>query len=114
MTYRLQDVFTAIADPHRREMLDTLAAGELSAGDIAARFAMSRPAVVRHLRVLERSDLIRITRRGRRRLHRLNPEPLRTVRDWLSAYDRFWDDRLQVLKDLVEADAAAAPGGENN
>ncbi len=109
MTYRLQGVFTAIADENRRRILDFLAASDLTAGEIAERFAISRPAVVKHLRVLEANDLIVVTTRGRERVHRLNPEPLATVRDWLAGYDRFWADRLATLKALVEAE----PGDSN-
>ncbi len=103
MTYRLQGIFTAIADPHRRRMLDYLAASDLTAGQVAARFEISRTAVVSHLRVLEKNNLVVVTRRGRERIHRLNPGPLLTVRDWLATYDRFWEDRLDRLKTIVEA-----------
>ena len=109
VTYRLQGVFTAIADPHRRAILDHLAAGELSAGEIAERFAISRPAVANHLKVLEENRLIRITRRGRMRMHSLDPEGLTTVRDWLNRFDVFWDARLDQLKALVEADTDDPP-----
>lgn len=102
MTYRLQGVFTAIADPHRRAILDHLAAGEMSAGEIAERFEISRPAVANHLKVLEESRLIRITRRGRMRMHSLDPEGLTTVRDWLTRFDAFWDAKLDQLKAFVE------------
>ncbi|WP_421724308.1 ArsR/SmtB family transcription factor [Bauldia sp.] len=104
MTYRLQGVFTAIADPHRRAMLDYLAAGELSAGELAAKFDISRPAVANHLKILEDNRLVRITRRGRRRMHSLDPHGLLEVRDWLNRYAAFWDDRLDTLKALVEAE----------
>lgn len=107
MTYRLQGVFSAIADPHRRAMLDHLAASDLTAGELAARFPISRPAVAKHLRILEDNDLIRIERRGRERVHRLNPEPLMTVRDWLITYEVFWTERLNRLKALVEANSEA-------
>lgn len=105
MTYRLQGIFGAIADPHRRQILDYLMASDLTAGELADKFDISRPAVAKHLRVLEDNDLIRITRRGRERVHRLNPEPLMTVRDWLGRYERFWDANLGRLKALVEAEA---------
>ena len=104
MTYRLQGVFSAIADPSRRQILDYLAATELTAGEIAERFPISRPAIAKHLKVLETNGLVVVTRRGRERVHRLNPEPLATVRDWVTRYDRFWTDRLADLKRLVEAD----------
>ena len=103
MTYRLQGVFTAIADPHRRAILDLLADGEMSAGDLANRFSISRPAVVNHLRILEENRLIRISRRGRLRIHSLDAEGLMTVRDWLSRFDAFWDSRLDQLRTLVES-----------
>lgn len=105
MTYRLQGVFTAIADPYRRQMLDHLAEAELSAGDLARRFDISRPAVARHLRVLEECGLISIRAEGRHRLHRLNPRPLQEVSAWLAPYERFWDHKLDALKGLVEAAA---------
>jgi DNA-binding transcriptional ArsR family regulator len=110
VTYRLQGVFTAIADPHRRAMLDYLAAGEMTAGQLADRFEISRPAVANHLRVLEESRLIRIRKRGRERVHSLDPEGLLKVRDWLSRYDAFWDARLGTLKALVEGDRKTLRG----
>ena len=104
MTYRLQGVFTAIADPHRRAMLDYLAAGEMTAGQLAAKFDISRPAVANHLAILEQNRLIRITRRGRERIHTLDPEGLLTIRDWISRYEAFWDRKLETLKAIVEDD----------
>ena len=105
MTYRLQDVFTAIADPKRRQILDFLAAGEMSAGELADKFDITRPAAVKHLRVLEDCELIKITRNGRRREHSLNPKPLLAVKSWISKYDQFWDDKLDTLQTLVEDEA---------
>jgi DNA-binding transcriptional ArsR family regulator len=104
VTYRLQGVFTAIADPHRRAMLDFLAAGEMTAGELADKFEISRPAVANHLRVLEENHLVRIRKRGRERVHCLNPDGLMTVREWLSRYEAFWDAKLGTLKALVEAE----------
>ncbi|MCP4305607.1 MAG: helix-turn-helix transcriptional regulator [bacterium] len=88
-------------------MLDHLAAGEMSAGELAAKFDISRPAVVNHLKILEKNRLVRITRQGRQRMHRLDPDGLLQVRDWLARYAAFWDDRLDTLKTLVEADHQA-------
>ena len=88
-------------------MLDFLAAGNKTAGEIANRFEISRPAVARHLRILEKNDLIVITQKSRSRVHRLNAEPLLTVFNWLKSYERFWDDNLMRLKQLVEASALA-------
>ncbi len=84
-------------------MLDYLAASDLTAGQVAAKFEISRPAVANHLRVLEENDLIVVTKQGRERIHRLNPGPLLTVRDWIATYDSFWEDSLGRLKTLVEA-----------
>lgn len=112
MTYRLQGVFTAIADPYRRQMLDYLAEAELSAGDLASKFTISRPAVARHLRVLEDCGLVAIRADGRQRLHRLNPNPLQEVSAWLSPYERFWDRKLDTLKGLVEAAAERDNGAQ--
>ncbi|MEP3279152.1 MAG: metalloregulator ArsR/SmtB family transcription factor [Stappiaceae bacterium] len=104
MTYRLQDIFTVIADPRRRAMLDFLALGDRTAGEIVEKFEISRPAVVKHIRILEENDLVQVAKVGRTRVHRLNAKPLMEVRDWINAYGRFWDDSLGTLKSLVEAD----------
>ncbi len=104
MTYRLQGVFTAIADPHRRAILDYLAAGEMSAGEIADKFAISRPAVANHLKVLEQNRLIRVTPRGRMRMHSLDPDGLAAIRDWLNRLDDFWNARLDQLRACLEAE----------
>lgn len=113
MTYRLQGVFSAIADPYRRQMLDYLAEAELSAGELADKFEISRPAVARHLRVLEECGLVVIRSDGRHRLHTLNPGPLIEVSDWLAPYERFWDRKLGTLKGLVEAAADRAATRQN-
>jgi DNA-binding transcriptional ArsR family regulator len=78
------EVFEAVADPVRREILVALGDGTLSAGEIAGRFAISRPAVSRHLRVLRESGLVRDEVSGRRRLYRLLPEGLDPLRTWLA------------------------------
>lgn len=103
MTYRNQGIYSAIADPHRREILDMLANGEKSAGEIAEQFKISRPAIARHLRILEENSLIEIRQVGRERLHQLTPEPLREVGDWINRYEAFWKGRLHGLKHLIES-----------
>jgi len=75
-------------------------------GEITARFAVSRPAVSRHLRVLRQARLVIEERRGRSRLYALNPEPLRDVDRWLAEYRGFWTDKLSRLKRYVEAGGA--------
>jgi DNA-binding transcriptional ArsR family regulator len=97
-------VFRAVADPTRRAILDMLLDGERTVGEIAARFAVSRPAVSRHLRVLRRARLVRARREGRQRLCAVDTEPLRAIDSWLDGYRREWQSRLARLKRHVEAD----------
>jgi DNA-binding transcriptional ArsR family regulator len=96
-------VFEAIADPTRRNILERLAAADLPAGDIAAAFPISRPAVSKHLRVLRQAALVCEERHGRRRVYRLNARPLHEVDRWLEHYRAFWEKSLESLKLHVEA-----------
>ena len=99
------EVFEAVADPVRREILLALGGGTLSAGEIAGRFAISRPAVSRHLRVLRESGLVRDEASGRRRLYRLVPDGLEPLRSWLSDLTPStaspWSVRLDALETEV-------------
>ncbi len=81
-----------------------LAAGEHSLGDIASNYEMTRPAVTKHLKVLEQGGLIQVRSQGRERLHTLQPAALKSVSDWLSFFSQFWDDKLETLKMVVEED----------
>ncbi|MDX1624841.1 MAG: metalloregulator ArsR/SmtB family transcription factor [Gemmatimonadota bacterium] len=99
-----EEVFRAVADATRREILDLLSGGERPAGEIADAFPVSRPAVSRHLRMLREADLVASRKEGRRRLYSLNPEPLRKVDEWVSRYERFWGASLERLKAHVERD----------
>ena len=91
------DVFSAIADPTRRAMLDALRAGELGAGEIADRFPISRPAVSRHLKILRKARVD-----AQRRYYSLTPEALADVDRWLAPYRLFWSARLMDIKHYVE------------
>ncbi len=88
----MERALQALADPTRRRILDLLAQGEMAAGEIAGHFpSISRPAVSQHLAVLREAGLVRERREGRRRIYRLEPEPLREIWEgWLSRYQRFW------------------------
>lgn len=99
----VDEVVQAIGDPVRREILVLLRAGSLPAGAIAERFAISRPAVSRHLRVLRRSGLVRDELVGRRRLYSLRTEPLAELTDWLAALisPAGWAHRLDALETEV-------------
>ena len=100
---RLSLVFGALADPTRRAILTRLADGEATVAELAGPFAMSQPAVSRHLKVLERAGLITRTRRATARLSHLQAEPLLDVTTWLARYQRFWDESHERLDDLLAA-----------
>jgi DNA-binding transcriptional ArsR family regulator len=90
----LDRVFAALADPTRRAILARLARGEAVVGDLAEPFAISPPAVSRHLRVLQRARLIERRVDAQWRVCRLRPEPLREAARWIDRYRRFWEERL--------------------
>lgn len=96
------EVFGAISHPARRKMLDLLVDGDRPVNAIAENFAMSRPAVSQHLRVLLAAGLVAEQRCGRQRRYRLVPEQLSPVRDWLAHYERFWDDHFDRLTQLLD------------
>lgn len=86
---RLDRVFAGLADPTRRSILRRLASGEKTISELASRFDMTLPAVSKHVRVLERAGLARVSREGRSRRTALVAAPLREVRDWIERYRRF-------------------------
>lgn len=92
------DVFSALADPTRRSIVEMLTHGELEAGAIAERFEISRPAVSRHLRVLRESDLVCARKDGTRRLYRLEGHALAEVASWAERQQTFWNDRLDAFE----------------
>ncbi len=98
MTDARQDqVFRALADGTRRYILERLSDGEATVTDLLAGAATSQSALSQHLRVLRDADLVEERRAGRHRVYRLRPGPLRAARDWLGAYERFWEERLDKL-----------------
>lgn len=96
------DVFSAIADPTRRRMLDLLIEGERAVSELVAAFAIAQPSVSEHLRVLREVGLVEARREGRRRLYRINATKLRELADWLATYSRFWDKRLDALGSYLD------------
>lgn len=94
---RLSTVFLALADPTRRAILARLAKGEATVGDLAKPFAMSLPAVSKHLKVLERSGLITRGREAQWRPCRLRAQPLRDAAQWIERYRQFWEESLDRL-----------------
>jgi len=99
---RSSDTFGANADATRRDILDALRRQDLPAGELAARFPVSRPAISRHLRILRQAGLVRETRQGQSRIYSLDPRPLADIDRWLSRYRVFWGARLHDLKRHVE------------
>jgi DNA-binding transcriptional ArsR family regulator len=94
--------FSALADPTRRAILARLALGETSVQELAEPFDMSLPAVSKHLKVLERAGLIARGREAQWRPARIEPQRLKDVDDWLEAYRRMWDERLDRLDDYLQ------------
>lgn len=89
--------FHALGDPTRRRILVLLRSGERSVGDLAGEFAVTRPAVSQHLKVLRDADLVADRKDGRTRFYRIVPERLREAVDWFTVFDAFWDEKLGAL-----------------
>jgi DNA-binding transcriptional ArsR family regulator len=96
------DVFNAVADAHRRDILDVLIRGEKAVGAIVDDLPLSQPQVSKHLRVLSEVGLVRCRAQGRRRLYRLAPEPLRPLHDWVVRFERTMNDRLDAMDDYLQ------------
>jgi DNA-binding transcriptional ArsR family regulator len=112
---RLDATFAALADPTRRAILARLASGEASVNELAQPFAMSLPAVSKHLKVLERAGLISRGREAQWRPCRLEAGPLKEIADWVENYRRFWDGSFDRLGDyLRELQAGEKPDGPSN
>ena len=100
---RLTAVFAALADPTRRAILVRLTQGDATVSELCAPFAVSQPAISRHLRVLEKAGLITRSRRATARLSHLEAEPLREATSWLAAYRDYWESSYDRLDQLVAA-----------
>ena len=106
---QLDATFAALADPTRRAILARLALGERSVTELAEPFAISQPAISKHLKVLERAGLISRDRDAQRRPSRLEPGPLSEASQWLERYRQFWASSFSQLDDLLGELQAAAP-----
>lgn len=98
----VDDVFTAVANRHRRRLLDLLLEEPQSVNALAARFDMRRPSVSEHLKFLKEAGLVSEERRGRERIYRVDPKRLQLVAEWLSPYEAFWRDALKDLRDHLD------------
>jgi DNA-binding transcriptional ArsR family regulator len=94
--------YGALAEPHRREILDLLREGERPAGELVERLALSQPGVSKHLKVLREAGLVTVRADGKRRLYALRVEPLAEVDAWLARYRAFWSERLDDLERHLE------------
>ena len=99
---RLDATFAALADPTRRAILARLASGDASVAELAKPFAMSQPAISKHLKVLERAGLVSRGRDAQRRPRRLEAKPLAEATEWLERYRDYWEDNYQRLDALLE------------
>jgi DNA-binding transcriptional ArsR family regulator len=96
------DAFNAVAEPRRREILDALAGGELAVGDLTELLGLAQPQVSKHLRVLREVGLVDVRDDGRRRVYRVNAAPLRAVHDWVARYERLWNERFDLIDDVLD------------
>jgi DNA-binding transcriptional ArsR family regulator len=102
MPATVDDLFAALASPVRRELLHLLLDGSRTVNDLAAHFAMSRPSVSEHLRVLREAGLVAETKLGRERHYRLEAGPFMELSGWLSPYERFWRQKMAGLRALLD------------
>jgi DNA-binding transcriptional ArsR family regulator len=93
----VEAVLRALADESRRTVLEVLAGGEATAGELAARLPIARPGVSRHLRVLREAGLVDVRQQAQQRIYSLNPQPLADIDEWLGRYRALWQQRMDAL-----------------
>lgn len=103
-------VFSVLAEPHRRQILDLLAGAERPVGELVEELALSQPAVSKHLRILREAGLVQARGDAQRRLYSVRPEPLRAIDVWLAPYRRMWASRLDDLEAHLDS---LAPGEQS-
>ena len=96
------DAFNAVAEPRRRQILDLLADGERSVGDLVERLGLSQPLVSKHLRVLREVGLVQVRDEGRQRLYRLDAGPLRSITAWLRPFEQAMSERFDLMETVIE------------
>jgi DNA-binding transcriptional ArsR family regulator len=97
---------SALADPTRQRIVEMLAAGALSSGEIASRFALSKPAVSQHLKTLKTARLVRVHAEKQRRIYALDPEGVAEVAEWVARIRAFWNPKLDALEAALKRDAS--------
>src|SRR4051812_6350867 len=96
------DIFSAVAEPRRREILDVLIGGEKPVGALVDDLSLPQPQVSKHLRVLSEAGLVRCRAEGRRRLYSLEPERLRPMHEWLAKHEHAWNERMDRMDDYLK------------
>jgi DNA-binding transcriptional ArsR family regulator len=96
------DVFSAVAEPRRRQILDALAGGERPVNDLVRALRLAQPQVSKHLRVLREVGAVEVRDHGRRRLYRVNGSALKPIHDWVKSYERTWSERFDELHVVLE------------
>lgn len=100
------DVFSAIAEPRRREVIAVLSDGqEYAVNQIVVRMEMAQPAVSKHLGALRRAGVVTMVKRGQHRMYRLNPEGLKPVHDWVKVFERYWTHQIDQIRERAERKA---------
>jgi DNA-binding transcriptional ArsR family regulator len=107
------DVFNAIAEPWRREIIDVLAGRDHDVGELVTRLRISQSSVSKHLGVLRKVGIVSVNKHGRRRLYRLNPKELKPVHEWVKSFERFWTQQLDRVKERAERRAKEQAASEN-
>ncbi len=109
------DVFNAIAEPRRRQIIDLLSqGGPRSVGDLTTALNLRQPAVSKHLGVLRQVGVVSVTKQGQHRLYQLNGQQLKPVHDWVKGYERFWTHQLKRIKERAERIARKRSDAEKN
>jgi len=100
------DVFNAIAEPRRREVIGVLADGrEYSVGEVVVRLRLSQPAISKHLGVLRKVGVVSVIKRGQHRMYRLNAAELKPIHDWIKTFEKYWTHQLSQIKERSERKA---------
>ncbi len=96
------DAFNAVAEPRRRQILDLLAGRDRQVNDLVALLGIAQPQVSKHLRILREVGLVTVRDEGRRRVYRLNGQPLKPIHDWVVGFERAWNERFEALDELMD------------
>jgi DNA-binding transcriptional ArsR family regulator len=96
------DAFTAVAEPRRRAILEALAEGDRPVNDLVARLGIAQPQVSKHLRVLREVGLVDVRGAGRQRIYRVDGRSLQPIHDWVSRFERTWEERFHLMDDVLE------------